>query len=243
MTTGVLLVGHGSHLDPNSSAPVHAHAACLRCSGRYAQVHTGFWKEEPSLSRALDAFSCGDVTVVPLFISNGYFTQEVIPSEMGLSGRVSHVGGRCVRYTPPIGDHPALAHVIVERAREASCTGEEALAILGHGTRRNSQSEANVYAQAERVRATGAFPEVATVFLDQDPHMTGVLDLVRARDVVVVPLFIADGWHAGQTIPGDLAATGGPGHGGRTLRYARAVGTHPSVAGVVDELVREAAAW
>ena len=59
------------------------------------------------------------------------------------------------------------------------------------------------------MRAIGAFAEVATVFLDQEPDMRDVLALiVRHAAVVVVPLFVADGWHVGQTIPEDLALDG-----------------------------------
>jgi len=67
---------------------------------------------------------------------------------------------------------------------------------------------------------------------------------VAAKDVVMVPLFIADGWHVGETIPEELALDRGPLRGGgRTLRYAAAVGTHPLVADVIEELVTDAAQW
>src|SRR6185437_9391923 len=68
---GLLLVGHGSHLNGDSSAPVYEHAERLRAGGDWAEVRTGFWKEEPQLSRALDGCHVSDVTVVPVFISAG----------------------------------------------------------------------------------------------------------------------------------------------------------------------------
>ena len=240
----LVLAGHGSHLSANSSAPVHQHAAQIRASGAFDEVHVAFWKEEPSLSRALDGCSAADVTVVPIFISSGYFTNEVIPREMQLRGPVTCRDGQLIRYTEPVGAHPALARVVVQRAREAGATGAEGLAVLGHGTPRNPDSERNVYLQAERVREMGLFPEVATVFLDQEPNMRGVFELVAAEAVVVVPLFVADGWHVGETIPEDLALDGlETRRGGRHLRYAAAVGTHPAVADVILELADEAARW
>ena len=57
MSTGVLLVAHGSHLHIDSSEPTWAHARRLRDSGRYDEVRVSFWKEEPSLARGLDAFA------------------------------------------------------------------------------------------------------------------------------------------------------------------------------------------
>jgi sirohydrochlorin cobaltochelatase len=244
MSRGLLLVGHGSHLDAASSAPFYAHAARMRGRSGFDDVRVATWKEEPSLSRALDGFGPEDVTVVPIFMSDGYFTSEVAPREMGLAGRVSCVQGHTVRYTAPVGSHPALARVIVQRAREAGATRETAVAVLGHGTPRNARSEANIYAQSGRVRAMDVFDEVVTVFMDQEPNMRQLLDLVRAETVVVVPLFVADGWHVGSTIPEELALDGPETRrGGRHLRYATAVGTHPMVADVISELAEEARPW
>ncbi|MEP7215829.1 MAG: CbiX/SirB N-terminal domain-containing protein [Anaerolineaceae bacterium] len=240
MRSALLLVGHGSHLNAESSAPIHAHAKVIRERGLFDEVRTAFWKEEPSLSRALDGCSADDVTVVPVFMSAGYFTNEVIPREMGLNGRVTCVRGRKVRYTAPVGSHPALATVIVQRALEAGATPRDALAVLGHGTERNRNSQANIYQQTETVRRLGRFAEVLTVFMDQEPAMNELFALTSVPNVVVVPVFIADGWHAAQTIPGELGGLGGD---GRRLRYAAAVGTHPSIAEVILELAAEAAAW
>ena len=241
---GVLLVGHGSHYNPDSSAPTLEHAERLRQLGRFDQVGVGFWKEEPSLARALEAFDVDDVTVVPVFMSNGYFVQQVIPREMRLQGRKSCVDGRTVRYTPAIGDHPSLAKVVVQRAEEAGARPDDALAVLGHGTPRNPESERNIYQQTDYVRELDVFGEVVTVFLDQEPNMQDVFEMVHARRVVMVPLFIADGWHVEETIPEDMALDANAERpDGRALLYSGAVGTHPSVADVITELVEEAADW
>lgn len=244
MSRALLLVGHGSHLNANSSAPVYQHARRIRASNRFDEVRVAFWKEEPPLSRALDGCHADDITVVPVFISSGYFTGEVIPREMGLSACLSAIRGKKVRYTGPIGAHPALARVVVQRAYEAGAKARDGLAVLGHGTPRNPESEANVYLQAAATRALNAFAEVTTVFMDQEPNMRRVFELVSAASVVVVPLFVADGWHVGETIPGELAIDGPATRGdGRRLRYAGAVGTHPAVADVILELADEAARW
>jgi len=244
MTRALVLVGHGSHLHPDSSASVHGHADRIRSCGAFDEVRAAFWKEEPSLSRAFDGLQADDVTVVPVFISGGYFTRQVIPREMRLGGKLTRLDGRLVRYTEPIGAHPALARVILQRATEAGAQPEDALAVLGHGTPRNPESERNVYIQTDQVRELNAHNEVTTVFIDQEPNMEKVFDLVSAETVVMVPLFIADGWHVGETIPEDMALDGvETRRGGRKLRYARAVGTHPAVADVILELANEAAEW
>lgn len=244
MSRGLLLVAHGSHLDANSSAGTYAHAGALRATGRYDEVRVGFWKEEPSLSRALDPFEATDITIVPIFMSSGYFTEQVIPREMALDGPVTRRDGRTIRYAGPIGAHPSLADVIVERACEAGAMPGDALGVLGHGTPRNPNSEVNIYRQAENVASLGRFAEITTVFIDQEPLVSNIFEMTAAERVVLVPLFVADGWHVGTTIPAELGIdNGGLSSGNRSLRFAGAVGTHPGIARVVEDLVEEAATW
>ena len=230
--SGLLLVGHGSGRDPNASVPVRSHAERLRAIGRFGEVHVAFWKEAPFLPEALAQFEAAEVTVVPVFISAGYYVDEVVPRELGLAGPTTCIGGRTVRYTAPIGSHPSLAGILAGRAREVGAQPGDTIAVLGHGTDRNPNSGRNVYQQSEWLAARREFAEVVAVFLDQEPSMSRIFELTAARRVVVVPLFIADGWHAGQTIPAELP----PAPGSRSLVYAKAVGTHPLVADVILEL-------
>lgn len=240
MSGALVLIGHGSHLNGNSSAPIWDIAARLEAEGEFGEIRVGLWKEEPSLSRVLDGCQAGLVTVVPLFISAGYFTRTVAPREMGLDGPTTRRGGQIIRYTAPAGSHPALAEVISVRAREAGAGPQDAVVVLGHGTRRDSDSEKNIYRMADLVRASSEFAEVGAVFLDQEPGMLRMLDLFTAPRLVVVPLFMAEGWHVGQTIPGDLALTGAETRkGGRTVRYTAPAGTHPAMVDVVRAVARE----
>ena len=244
MPGSLVLIGHGSHLSGDSSAPVRTHAAAIARTGRFDDVRMGFWKEEPSLARALDGCRGDEVTVVPLFMSNGYFTEEVIPREMRLDGHVTSIDGRQVKYTEPIGTHPALADVILHRADEAGAGGADAIVVLGHGTTRNDRSAANVYKQAKIVAKKRPNTEVITLFMDQDPNLREVFERVESKSVVMVPLFVSDGWHVGETIPDDLVLEGITERAdGRRLKFTPAVGTHPRVVDVVNELVSEADTW
>ena len=88
----LVICGHGSHLNPDSSAPVYDHAARIRDRGIFAEVREAFWKEEPSLRNALRTVEATEVVVVPLFVSEGYFTDEVIPRELRLGDRSASGG-------------------------------------------------------------------------------------------------------------------------------------------------------
>src|SRR4051812_5649451 len=86
--TGLLIVGHGSTVNADSSAPTWSHVAEIRRRNIFTSVECAFWKEEPSLRDALFLFDparVAEVYVVPNFISEGYFTQTVIPRELELS--------------------------------------------------------------------------------------------------------------------------------------------------------------
>src|SRR5260370_42106523 len=88
----LLIVGHGSTVNPDSSAPTLAHAREIRRRKLFADVECAFWKEEPSLWDALfllDPESVREVYVVATFISEGYFTQTVIHRELELNGRIT----------------------------------------------------------------------------------------------------------------------------------------------------------
>lgn len=240
----MVLVGHGSHLSPDSSTPIREHRRRLLEAHVSEDVRVAFWREEPALGRALDDCESDEVIVVPVLISDGYFVREVIPREMGLTGRVTRAGGRCIRYADPIGAHPALASVIAQRAEEAGADARDGLAVLGHGTPRNPQSAANVFLQANYLTQMDPAREVAAMFIDQEPNMRDLFRILTAQSVVVVPLFVANGWHVGETIPEDLALDGrATSRDGRNVRYAAAVGTHPRVAEVIAEMVEEASRW
>ena len=231
MSTALLLAGHGSHLNARSSEAVRAHARALATSGVWDEVLVAFWKEEPSLARALDGCTASDVVVVPVFMSEGYFTGEVIPAEMGLDGPVTRREGRTIRCTRPVGVHPALAQIIVERALEAGADRDEPLFVLGHGTNRNAASSVAVREQVERVRAMNRFAEVTAVFTDQEPNLASIPELAGGRKATVVPFFASDGWHVGQV----AAANDADG-----IRYADPAGTHPGIAAVITDLALEA---
>src|SRR3954466_4442424 len=101
----LIIIGHGSHLNADSSAPVYRHAQAIRRTGVFDEVRECFWKEEPSMREVFDLVEADDVWVVPLFISEGYFTEEVIPRELGLSGPAPSVTvklGKTIRYCGPV---------------------------------------------------------------------------------------------------------------------------------------------
>ncbi|HEY6673408.1 MAG TPA: CbiX/SirB N-terminal domain-containing protein [Rubrobacteraceae bacterium] len=241
----LVIVGHGSHLNEDSSLPVYEHAARIREDDEYDEVVECFWKEEPSMRHVLDTVEAEDVCVVPAFISEGYFTQQVIPRELGLTGPVTQNDGKTVRYAGPLGTFEGMADVILERAGDLLKDkeippGRRALVLLGHGTDLNKNSGGVIYLNAERTRERDLYDLVEVGFLDQDPEIGEVVENVEAENVVLIPVFIAEGWHTHETIPEDLSLTGEVTvREDKTIYYGAPVGTHPSMAGLISARARE----
>ena len=249
-----VLVGHGSHLNGRSATPVFEHAERLRDTGEFAEVREAFWKEEPSLRNALRTVESDEVFVVPIFTSEGYFTDRVLPRELRLVAEYDLDVGKTVRYTPPVGTHESMTDVIARRAE--TVTGDPdvgpgfGVAVVGHGTERNDDSDRSTRSHVDRLQARGRFDEVRPLFLDEDPRVETLTDRFDADDVVVVPLFVADGYHTTTDIPEEIGIEASPDGGfdapqtvdGVRVWYAGAVGTEPLVADVALERVAEASA-
>ena len=216
-TAALVLVGHGSTLNAESSAPTYQHADELRRRALFAQVVECFWKLEPSICGVLRGVFAPRVFIVPLFISEGYFTEEVIPRELGLRTneqkefpRVQTRGSQTLHYCGPVGTHDSMTGVLLARARgvveqfpssEPPAPGETALFIAGHGTGNNENSRNAIERQVELIRARNLFAEVHAAFMEEDPRIGDCYGMTRAKNIVMVPFFISDGLHSYEEIP------------------------------------------
>src|SRR5271163_1134977 len=247
----LLLLGHGSTLNADSSAPTYQHAEELRRRDVFAEVHVGFWKEEPNFRQALRQTRRRQVYVVPNFISSGYFTEQIIPRELGLSGPVTHFPGQDVFYCEPVGLHPTMTEALLQRVQEVVAASSETipdpaktacLFICGHGTSLNDNSTKIIHEQAGIIRARGLFADCQAVLMEQSPFVKDWRTLTACPDVIVAPFFIADGLHSFEDIP-VLLGLPRPAQGrsfanphrenGRRLWYAAAIGTEPFLADVI----------
>jgi sirohydrochlorin cobaltochelatase len=205
---GLLIVAHGSTVNPDSSAPTLAHVAGIRRRKIFTEVGCAFWKEEPSLRDALFLFnpeSIREVYVVPNFISEGYFTQTVVPRELELNGRTTkRSNGQIWKYCEPVGNHPAMTELLLKRASDVAPgvdPAETSLLIVAHGTDLNENSAVAAKREAEKIRGLGKFAEVLNVYMEEPPLISDWQKLSKTRNVVVVPFFISDGLHSYEDIP------------------------------------------
>ena len=255
--SALVIAGHGSTVNPDSSAPTLAHADAIRLRGVFGEVACAFWKEEPSLRQARYLVESDDVYVVPNFISEGYFTQKIIPRELALAGAITTRGPRAIKYCEPVGNHSRMTDLLLHRAREIAPgvpPGDASLLIIGHGTSLNENSGAAVKEQVRRIAARGEFAEVFGVFMEEEPFVTDWRAIATKRRVIAVPFFVSDGLHSYQDIPVLLGIETEPTAaaskmevfrrnpyrvGGREIFYASAIGTEPLFADVIlDQVAR-----
>ena len=138
----LVVLGHGTTQNDSSAAPVYQHAAELRRRKIFAEVREAFWKQEPQIKKVLSEISAPRVFIAPLFISEGYFSDEVIPRELGFGElstlntlsseaserrRINSLPGQSgattgqqstIYYCQPVGTHDSMTRVLLARANE-----------------------------------------------------------------------------------------------------------------------------
>jgi sirohydrochlorin cobaltochelatase len=246
--TALILAGHGSHISPETAGIVWEQVDKLRALGVADEVTAAFWKETPSFHSVIDTLAAEDVTILPLFTAQGYFTQTVIPAEMGLTGRVTRRDGRTIRYAPTLSEHPYLARIVRSRvtdalARSGADASEVAVAIIGHGTRRSAESRRATQEQAEAVRDLAA--ETLAVYLDDSPSIPDIFRLTDRPVILAVPFFLALGSHTTIDVPAELGLAPGETAGqvhGRAVYYTLPVGVGSDLDAAVLEIARDSGA-
>jgi sirohydrochlorin cobaltochelatase len=264
----LVVVGHGTVLNDHSAAPVFQHAAELRRRKIFREVREAFWKQEPQIKKILAEISAPRIFIAPLFISDGYFSTQIIPKELGFSFpdnlRLKTQNSELF-YCSPVGSHDLMTKVILSRAEKiikkfpfprAPKNSDLTLFIAGHGTEKNKNSRKAVERQVKLIRAQKIYADVHEIFLEESPRISDCYLLVKTKNLVIVPLFISDGLHSVEDIPVLLGeperlvkerlAAGQPTwrnpteKNGKFVWYSSAVGSDPGMADVILERVREA---
>ncbi|MDX2227256.1 MAG: CbiX/SirB N-terminal domain-containing protein [Verrucomicrobiae bacterium] len=259
--SSLVLLGHGSTRNTHSSDPVRRLTAHFAACGPFAGAHCGFLRESPDISAALRSATGGEVFVVPYFLSEGYFTSEIIPAQTGLQPGVNLRGGQTFYVCPPVGTHPAMTPLLRQTILRA-CEGLPSLVpsqcclfLAGHGTVQNENSSVPVRTLVKSLPSSlPPFADVQPLFLDEEPLIRDWGTKTSAPQVLVVPYFLSDGLHAGADIPRllgfDVEGSGwndlfyGPHPAefltgsaqGKTVFYTHAIGARPEMTEVVLRL-------
>lgn len=132
MSSGVLVVGHGSKLQFNKDLVVSAVAKMDRMK-EFGPVSAAFMQlNEPDIRtgiRALVDKGVDTIYVQPCFLASGIHLTEDIPGEIGLEKGETEttmmVDGKRInlRYCEPIGDDDRIAAILADRVRQRAQKG------------------------------------------------------------------------------------------------------------------------
>ncbi|CCQ74016.1 CbiX/SirB N-terminal domain-containing protein [Magnetospira sp. QH-2] len=257
----LVIIGHGSTQNPQSSKATLDHADDLRQRDLFAEVRVGFWKEAPKLDQCLEGIAAETIYLVPNLACKGYITGEVIPAAMGLTGTITERDNKKLVLCDPVGTHPLMAEVLADRAcsiitEHGLHPDHTCLILVGHGSSRNRKSAIQTEAVAAKLAEMQLAADVRTAFLEHPPLVNEWHNDTAKGNVIVIPFMISNGLHGAEDVPRllsldpldpaliHLAETGTPAgpfeRHGRQVWYCRAVGCERRIADVILRQVESA---
>ncbi|NQU56486.1 MAG: hypothetical protein HQ513_04570 [Rhodospirillales bacterium] len=249
--TTLLLAAHGSSR-PGEDNPVTLLTRALKAQGIFADVHCGFLKQEPLLDEVLSDIKTAELIVVPMLSGHGYITDTLIPGALEALGKdVS------VRLCEPLGNHPAIAGVMAQRALSVIATrnlerDSTSILIAAHGNASNPENSRQAKALAERIESLTGGVRAAAAFIEEDPLISKWQSMTAADNLIVLPFLIGGGLHGAEDVPvmlgldavdpsfdklsDDIPFIGPLNVHNRQIWYCRALGFEPAMSDLILEL-------
>ena len=235
--SALILVGHGSTRCPGPGRQLRRHAETLTRLGLFAEVQTATLVGGPPPGEVLRALTSDRVYVMPMFMCQGQYVRDRVPTAFEFAGTTGRAKGRTVHVCPPIGLAPELADLIARRATErlaerGIAPGAAGALLIGHGSATGTASWRATEAQASRLRAATLFARVETAYLEQRPFLTDVVSGIRGP-LAAVALLAAEGPHAREDIGRMIAESGD-----RSIDFIGAIGGDVAMPEIVLQSLR-----
>lgn len=163
----------------------------------------------------LESLGVTDIIVVPLFISSGSTHIDEISYALGVkpepilpTDMTPFAIRAVIHFTAPIDDDPVIAQIVYEKMKPLSAApSQEIVLLVGHGSiERNFHLlwRRGLEKLASRLKECGGFDEVDVAMLlpNQIPaKMNRWRKLKPDHTVLVVPLFLSEGYFTNEVIP------------------------------------------
>lgn len=245
--TAVLLIAHGSP-DPDWLALVES---SVPGSVADLPVRVAFLGgvEGRSIAeewRRLEEAGAKRIIVLPLFVTAGSGHVGEIRSMLGLEPwrqedkeRWQIPAKARILWCPPLEDHPLVEQIVEERVRTLAANPQgEALLLVGHGSDSpmgQAKWERLMHRLTLRLQNKFFFAAAGYGTLRPDTLRTAAGSLSAKGELVVVPLFVSQGYYTRKGIPQRLE--------GLPYRYdGSAYLPHPAIAEWIRQSVRTALA-
>lgn len=166
----------------------------------------------PDGIKELEAQGVTEMIVVPLFVSSGSTHIEEISYLLGINKApklemdeqpLEIKADVCL--CPAMDDHPLIAEILIERAKEMSTDpAEEVVLLVGHGSDVDGFQqiwEKVMESLAAQIRQEGGFADAAFATIHPDNLHQQLSRLSRNHRVIVLPLFLSEGYFTRNVIP------------------------------------------
>ena len=230
--TALILAGHGSTKNADSSRHTRETARRLQRRGIFKEVRAGFWKESPSFQEVFQGLQAKEAIVVPWFLTRGYFVEKVLAEQFGSTPIP-------VRVVEPIGSRAEIVGLMRARAQRlaegsfrfrfrfkraiegllgiAKSEGDgrwemedgiklehTSLLLASHGTPLHKGSRLAADGLAEELGKDG-YRVARAMFLEEEPKIADWRQVAASEGpVMVLPHFLAGGLHGSEDVPGLL---------------------------------------
>ncbi|EGL82771.1 cobalamin (vitamin B12) biosynthesis CbiX protein [Caldalkalibacillus thermarum TA2.A1] len=216
--TGVLVLAHGSK-DNRWVAEIDRAVQALTLD---APVTVGFLEmvEGRSIARGvqgLEEKGVQEIVALPLFVCSGSTHLDEIQYALGLKTapavetELAPVPRRStINWVAPMDDHPVVVQIITERIKALSVApAEETVLLVAHGSDKPGFQEEWQRTLASLSRSIqGAFPFKKVAYATVHPYTIRpqAEKLAQAsKRMIVIPLFISEGYYTKTYIPAQLA--------------------------------------
>ena len=228
--TALILAGHGSTKNRDSSRHTRETARRLQKRGIFREVRAGFWKESPSFQEVFQGLEAKEAIVVPWFLTRGYFVEKVLAEQFSNTPIPT-------RISDPIGARAEIVGLMRSRARrlaqrpftftitfkklwksllgisQQSGNGlkfeEMSLLLASHGTPLHKGSRLAADGLAEELGRDG-YRVAKAMFLEEEPKIADWRQVAAPEGpVIVLPHFLAGGLHGSEDVPGLLGIPSG----------------------------------
>lgn len=241
-----LLVGHGSR-EPEGYEAFLSLIAELKARNPSKQIDLAFIREaEPELNRVLDGYGGSapeTVWILPLLLFGAVHSKRDIPEAIR-EARKRHPQVD-FRYGTPLGIHPGLLEILMERCRDASRGSkipveETALLVVGGGSS-DPDANSDLYKVArllwEQVRP--GWVEASFAGVTQPGLPEGIRRCVQlgARQIIAIPYFIFSGALINRIER--IASDCRDNYPGVEIRVARTLGRDPLLLELIEERFNE----
>jgi sirohydrochlorin cobaltochelatase len=239
----VILIGHGS-LRADSGAAMIRLAARVREAEVAPIAAAAFLNySRPALGEALERVAAGgatEVIVQPYFLVPGHYVRNDLARLVAAAQAANST--LPLQVAEPLGDHPALAELVIKRAQQATAeTGN--LLLVAHGSP-DPTANRPIEAVLGRVRERSAYAGAELCYLGlNQPLVPAALDRLAeqgAKHVTVVPYFIQLGGHVARDLPQHVERARTR-HAAMTITLAAHLGYDPLLVQVIAERVRQLA--